>query len=174
MGCVWKEELLYDRPNIQKSDSHITGSIDNLEFLGQFYQAFGVHEKHADADNITLDDTLSCLKESQQFIEKHAASARSVLGLTQMVTNGPQGTISHKTQKSIALLRNGIKSLATKLDGYPIEHSSLLTNVVENLHATSHMRHETFSYLDYARDFGVIMKESLKRTCLWSAKYFTH
>ena len=33
---------------------------------------------------------------------------------------------------------------------------------------------ETFTALQYARDFGTIAKESLKITTKWSAKYFTH
>jgi len=45
---------------------------------------------------------------------------------------------------------------------------------VENLHAISHFKSETFSMLQYAMDFGTITKESLKRATKWSAKYFTH
>ena len=51
---------------------------------------------------------------------------------------------------------------------------SLLTTQVENFHAVSRMRRPTFSLLEYARDFGLITKESLKRTTKWAAKYFTH
>ena len=46
--------------------------------------------------------------------------------------------------------------------------------IVENLHAASHFRHETFSVLQYAMDFGTISKESLKRITKWKASYFTH
>ena len=76
--------------------------------------------------------------------------------------------------KSILLLKRGVESLLSNMEGYDVDLTSLMTTLVENLHATSHMRHETFDCLDYARDFGRIMKESLKRVCLWSAKYFTH
>ena len=40
--------------------------------------------------------------------------------------------------------------------------------------AVSHFNHPTFSLLEYARDFGTNMKESLKRAIKWSAYYFTH
>ena len=46
--------------------------------------------------------------------------------------------------------------------------------MVENLHAVPHFKSDTFSYLKYAMDFRSIVKESLKRTTSWSAKYFTH
>ena len=36
------------------------------------------------------------------------------------------------------------------------------------------MQHVTFSYLDYARDFGSISKESAKRSTKWAAKYYTY
>ena len=41
---------------------------------------------------------------------------------------------------------------------------TLLTTEVENLHAVSHLKHETFTVITYAHDFGTICKETLKRT----------
>ena len=55
-----------------------------------------------------------------------------------------------------------------------IELETLLTTQVENLHAVSHFKHNTFSVLEYAQDFEANVKESLKRTTNWAAKYFTH
>ena len=45
---------------------------------------------------------------------------------------------------------------------------------MENLHAVSHFKHETFTVLQYAQDFGTFVKESVKRTSRWAAKYYTH
>ncbi|CAH3153446.1 unnamed protein product, partial [Porites lobata] len=95
-------------------------------------------------------------------------------------TNGPQGTVSQKTQTSIELLLNGVKSLVSKVTvvnpSYKdtIDWKTLLTTIVENLHAVSHFKHETFDVLQYATDFGTISKESLKRITKWGRKYFTH
>ncbi|PFX13554.1 Fibrillin-1 [Stylophora pistillata] len=55
-----------------------------------------------------------------------------------------------------------------------IELSTLLTTVVENPHAVSYCKHETFTALQYSEDLGLITKESLKRVTKWAAKYFTH
>lgn len=55
-----------------------------------------------------------------------------------------------------------------------LKDRTLLTTVVENLHAVSHFKNKTFRALQYAPDFGTIAKESLKRRTKWSAKYFTH
>lgn len=51
---------------------------------------------------------------------------------------------------------------------------TLLTTEVENLHAVSHFKHETFTVLQYAQDFGTIFKESPKRTSRWATKYYMH
>ena len=47
------------------------------------------------------------------------------------------------------------------------------TTQVENLHAASHFKHETFTVLQYAQDFGTVVKESIKCTSRWVAKYYT-
>ena len=54
-----------------------------------------------------------------------------------------------------------------------IELCTLLTTVVENLHAVSHFKHGTFTALPYSV-FGIIAKKSLKRVKQWATKYFTH
>lgn len=51
---------------------------------------------------------------------------------------------------------------------------TLLTTQVENLHAASHFKHETFTVFQYAQDFGTIVNESVKRTSRWASKYYTH
>ena len=95
-------------------------------------------------------------------------------------TNGPEGTVSNKTQVSLKLLEEGMRrlynSIASINNDYlqDIELSTLLTAVVENLHAVSHLKHETFTELQYSQDFGLIIKESLKKVTKWTAKYFTH
>ena len=95
-------------------------------------------------------------------------------------TNGPEGTVSKKTQVSLVLLEQGMRRLQDNVKNINEEYlgdidlRTLLTTLVENLHAVSHFKNETFTALQYAQDFGTISKESLKRTTKWGAKYFTH
>ena len=71
-------------------------------------------------------------------------------------TNGPQGTVSHKTQQSVQLLLRGVNRLLENINttnpefAKHIDWSTLLTTVAENLHAVSHFKHETFSVHQYA------------------------
>ena len=85
-------------------------------------------------------------------------------------TNGPQGTVSQNTQTSIELLLNGVKILMSKVTNVnpnykdTIDWKTLLTTIVENLHAVPYFKHETFDTLQDATDFGTISKVSLKRS----------
>ena len=85
-------------------------------------------------------------------------------------TNSPQSTVSQKTQQSVQLVLRGVSRLLgntntikQNLRSTSIAGCSLLTTIAENLHAVSHFKHEKFSVLQYAMDFGTISKESLKR-----------
>ena len=84
------------------------------------------------------------------WINKDYLSIYLKEGLT---TNGPQGTVSQKTQTSIELLLNGVKSLMSKVTNVnpnykdTFDWKTLLTTIVENLHEVSHFKHETFDTL---------------------------
>ena len=85
-------------------------------------------------------------------------------------TNSPEGTVSKKTQVSLELLAKGMARLQNNLKSInedylgDVDLRTLPTTIVENLYAVSHFKNETFTALQYARDFGTIAKESLKRT----------
>ena len=84
-----------------------------------------------------------------------------------MTTNGPQGTVSQKMQHSVQLLLRGVNRLLENINtinpefATHIDWSSLLTTIVENLHAVSHFKHETFSVLQYAMDIGLSQRSHL-------------
>ena len=158
--------------------SDLNGTKQFLRGLGSLYQAFGIRAQGMQKLAVTSSQCSVLMTEVRDFVNEHAQQARESQGLSEFqVTNGPQGTVSSKTQKSTSLLLNGIVNIFNKVTdlGYPIEvnPSALLTTMVENLHAVSHLRHETFSTLEYAHDFGLIFRESMKRVATWSVKYFT-
>ena len=65
------------------------------------------------------------------------------------------GIIFNKTQNSLALLEGGMRRMNENRSGInegylaDLELSTLLTAVMENLHAVSHFKHETFTALRY-------------------------
>ena len=59
-------------------------------------------------------------------------------------TNGPQGTVSQKTQQSVQLLLRGVNRLLEKsrtCEAHRLVYSPYYTTV-ENLHAVSHFKHD--------------------------------
>ncbi len=113
----------------------------------------------------------------KKFVEQHVESVKNVQNLNNdQQCNGPQGTVSHKTF-SIKLLHSGLERCRHQMRKFPelsINLASLVTTVVENIHAVYRMKHETFTVLEYAQDFRNIVKESLKHSTVWSIKYFTN
>ena len=109
------------------------------------------------------------------MVQRTVASVDERFNLSR-VTNCPElGIVSKKTQDSLTLLREGKNRLIENFNFInPLFIDQIeplaLTTQVEKLHAVSH---ETFSTLNYAQDFGTIVKESLKRITTWAAKYFT-
>ena len=93
-------------------------------------------------------------------------------------TSGPQGAIAAKTAASLSLLENGLERLDKNIDilspRFSIKPEVCLTTQGENVHTVSHFMHPTCTLLEYARDFGSNIKESLKRATKWSFYYFTH
>ena len=123
------------------------------------------NDDERDELNTYLKSTVSKVKEGNNLKET-------------ATTNGPRGTVSEKMQQSVYLLLRGVNRLLENINAIlnpefakHIDWSTLLTNVVENLHAVSHFKHDTFRVLEYAMDFGAISKESLKRITNWKASY---
>ena len=92
-------------------------------------------------------------------------------------TNGPEGTISMKTQVLLALLGQGMRRLyenIAEINKSYLELCTLLTTVVDNLHAVSQFKHGTSTTWQYCQDSGTISKKSLKRVINWGAREAFH
>jgi hypothetical protein len=87
-------------------------------------------------------------------------------------------SVSSRTMKSVAMMARSVLKLMQILKStqptFTPNLCSCLTVMVENLHAVSHLKHGLPTKLEYARDFGRIHHESVKRMVKWAAYYFTH
>lgn len=160
--------------------SNLHGTVQFLGALGQLYDSFDILSSK-DKPPISFQQVIDNVSDVNKYIAETVAQVKNNYHMKpDAATNGPEGTVSKKTQVSLTLLENGMKLLHKNISEtnaayiQDVELSTLLTTVVENLHAVSHFKHETFTQLQYAQDFGTITKESLKRTTKWGAKYFTH
>ena len=167
----WKSE---DRDKALRNDIF-------LEILGSLYDTFGIHSKGMKPEGVSLKQARQNVTKIDNYERGTVSKGKERYQLSETsTTNGPQGTVSQKTQMSVSLLKKGTdRPYMNVMDvnpefAYDILLETLLTTQVENLHAVSHFKHETFTVLQYAQDFGTIVKESIKRTSRWAAKYYTH
>ena len=127
--------------------------LRNLECL---YDSFGIGAHTIDAVQLSLQDAVCNVSSVNAYIKNIVVEVRQ----------------RYKIERGMEQLRDNVKNVNEDYLG-DIDLRTLLTTQVENLHAVSHFKNETFTALQYAQDFGTILKESLKRTTKWGAKYFT-
>ena len=156
-------------------------TISFLKILGSLYDTFEIHSRDMKPEGVSLKQAKQNVTKIDNYVRGTVSKVKERYQLSETsATNGPQGTVSQKTQVSVSLLKKEMDRLYMNvIDVNPefaedILLETLLTTQVENLHAFSHFKHETFTVLQYALDFGTIVKESIKRTSRWAAKYYTH
>ena len=91
--------------------------------------------------------------------------------------NGPEGNVAAKTVDSVALMKWGLERLRDNMTPGHYTATNLLSCMtldVENIHAVVHFKEPLYSVLQYSRNFGKALKESIKRTTNWSAIYYTN
>ena len=120
----------------------LSGTTDFLKHLGILYNTFGITCKDSTSQPITPEQVIQNLNTVDEYIKATVMSVKERNNLKEdSTTNGPQGTVSQKTQISIKLLLNGVKSLMSKVTTVnpnykdTIDWKTLLTTIVENLHA---------------------------------------
>ena len=161
--------------------SGLSGTVRFLQVLGRLYDSFGIQGQSTGKTQVSLPDVVSNVSFVNDNIKKTVSEVKQRHNMKEAIaTNGPEGAVSNKTQVSLTPLEQGMRrrhdSIAATNNEYleEVELYTLLTTVVESIHAVSHFKHETFTALQYSQDFGTTTKESLKRITKWGAKYFTH
>ncbi|VDI51325.1 Hypothetical predicted protein [Mytilus galloprovincialis] len=86
--------------------SDLFGTRMFLKSLALLYRAFGIHEKGKKYPNIDFKSTVECVYDAKSFVQEHVQNAKHVQQLHVNVTNGPQGTVSNKTCRSIQILHS--------------------------------------------------------------------
>ena len=134
-----------------------------------FYDSFGITCKRTIAQHITPQQLVQKVNEEKNtYLKATVSKVKEDNNPKETTTiNSPQGTVSQKTQQSVQLLLRGVDRLLENINTLNPEFAkhinwcSLLTTIAENLHAVSHFKHETFSLLQYAMDFGLSQRSHL-------------
>ena len=133
------------------------------------YDSFGITCTRTIAQHITPQQLVQKVNEEKNtYLKATVSKVKEDNNPKETATiNSPQGTVSQKTQQSVQLLLRGVDCLLENINTLNPEFAkhinwcSLLTTIAENLHAVSHFKHETFSLLQYAMDFGLSQRSHL-------------
>ena len=123
----------------------------------------------------SLPDAINLIGECRDVLAENQNAIRSDCGTTKEL-NGPEGSVSAKTTKSVEMLQWGLSRLQDNLAEYSFGDTNLLSCMtldIEHLHSTSHVKKILMSKQEYCRSFGTAMKESLKRITYSSFYYHT-
>lgn len=114
---------------------------------------------------------------TKRFLEGTVTNVKSLLN-SERATNGPDGTVSNQSLKSVQMIYNQLGRLQAIIQTLNkdicIDLHSCLTTQVENLHAVGHFKDDCPTVLAYARNLGNAVYESVKRSTSWAAYYVTH
>lgn len=157
------------------------------EFLGKLQvlvTAFSIHSKRSTErkPQKSVGEAIGMVDEVLEYVKTCSQKARQLQSLRRETTDGPEGTLSNKCLKSLELMAQSLRKLENNmkdLSSFPgfelnLNLESLLTMNVENQHAVTHFKKETFTLYEYAQIFGSSVEEGVKRVTPWSAHYYTH
>ena len=131
--------------------------------MGEFFQnlqmlvrAFDIHSRKSPLTEPchTIDQGIEIAKNVLQYVEASSQKAKRVQSLKKSsATDGPQGNVSNKCLKSLELLNKSLSSIKTNIEelstfpGFNItlNMAALLTLHVENQHAETNFKRDTFT-----------------------------
>ena len=130
----------------------------------------------------SVNEAIAMVDEVLKYVKYCSWKARELQSLAKETTDVPEGTLSSKCLKTLELMAQSLHKVEKHikdLSTYPsfkvnLNLESLLTLNVENQHAVTHFKKETFTLYEYAQIFGSSVEEGVKRVTLWCAHYYTH
>ena len=130
-----------------KIASGLSGTVSFLQVLGSLFHSFGIRAQSIEKAHMSLQDAVDKVPYVNNNTTKNVSEVKQRHSIKETTaTNGSEGTVSSNTQVSLKLLEEGMhrlhNSIASINNGYlgDSELCSLLTTVVEDLHAVSHLK----------------------------------
>ena len=88
----------------------LAGTVAFLRNLGLLFDSFGVHLKGQKPPAVSIRDAVSTLSNIVEFVEDCTMQVQKITR-KKSPTNGPEGTISHRTQTSTVMILHGLTRL---------------------------------------------------------------
>ena len=133
----------------------MTGIAEFLGKLKVLVKAFNIHSKKSTVrePQKSVNEAIAMVDEVLEYVKYCSRKARELQSLAKETTNGPEGTLSSKSLKSLELMAQSLSKVENNikdLSSYPgfevnLNLESLLTLNVENQHAVTHFKKETFT-----------------------------
>ena len=83
----------------------LSGTISFLGILGSPYDTFGIHSTGMKPEGLSLKQAKENLTKIENYVKDTVSKVKEHYQLSETsATNGPQGTVSQKTQVSVSLL----------------------------------------------------------------------
>ena len=99
-----------------KTVSPLTGTVSFLQTLGKLYDSFGIGAQNVDVVSLSLQDAVNNVSSVNEYIQSTVATIKQHYNMKEAAaTNGPEGTVSKKTQVSLELLEQGMARLQNNL-----------------------------------------------------------
>lgn len=141
-------------------------------------RTFGIHLSGVRPDIYTISQAIEAFRGVSSLLSTWEREATESLGRTGTL-QGPQGTPSSKSIKSVQIILESLQRLNESLSYVNADYitqlrlASLLTLVVEHLFSKMRSRNPMPTVLEYAQLFGPTMKESIKQLTKCGFHYFT-
>jgi len=98
-----------------KTVSPLNGTLSFLQTLGKLYDSFGIGAQTVDAVSPSLQDAVNNVSSINKYIKSTVSTVKQQYNMKEAAdTNGPEGTVSKKTQVSLELLEQGMTRLQNK------------------------------------------------------------
>ena len=118
----------------------LSGTRNFLSHLGILYDSFSITCKGSTSQPITPEQVTQNVKKVNEYIKSTVRNVKETNHLKEdSATNGPQGTVSKKTQDSFELLLNGVNSLIKNTTRVNQEYK-------DNIEGKLYLRHKLRTY----------------------------
>ena len=124
-----------------------------LQAIGKFYSAFGIHLKGQTQRKATIQEAREDTLKLELFLDEVGHFIREKMD-KQTKLNGPEGMVSDKTVQYIGLISKSLLFLQEEMESTSnVNLRSFLTGQVEHFHSITHLKFDTPTMAQHAREF---------------------
>ena len=149
-----------------------------LEIIHVLCKMFAIHLRGVPGEDHKIEETVASLNEMSSAFELWVNEVQEKMG-RKLTVQGPQGTISAKSRRSLEIMTESLSMLGQCLTEInPDFHSVIklaatLTLVVENFFSKMRSRNDMPTALEFAHLFGPTIRETLKQLTDTDYVYYT-